>query len=161
MNQYHVVLEALPSFQLTPASLNDIYVRSALAAPPLTTTTLTASPLNTVATVTTGTTVGPPGPTGLNPTASTGSANPTPVALASGGAVPLSAFTHSVPERFRWQSDHQGQFPVVTVSFNLTPGASLGVGGGRHRARTRPAAHAGEHSDGLPGRGGLVPGFAP
>ncbi|HLH15879.1 MAG TPA: efflux RND transporter permease subunit, partial [Bryobacteraceae bacterium] len=44
----------------------------------------------------------------------------------SGGQVPMAAFT-------RWEQttaplvvNHQGQFPVTTLSFNLAPGASLG-----------------------------------
>ncbi|HEY2842982.1 MAG TPA: efflux RND transporter permease subunit, partial [Bryobacteraceae bacterium] len=47
--------------------------------------------------------------------------------FASGGQVPLSAFSQvqltSVPVTI----NHQGQFPVVTLSFNLAPGASLGA----------------------------------
>ncbi|TMA11180.1 MAG: multidrug efflux RND transporter permease subunit, partial [Deltaproteobacteria bacterium] len=44
----------------------------------------------------------------------------------SGGAVPLSAFTHLESGSAPLTVNHQGQFPVVTVSFNLAPGASLG-----------------------------------
>ena len=42
------------------------------------------------------------------------------------GAVPLSAFTHFETETVPITVNHQGQFPVVTLSFNLAPGASLG-----------------------------------
>src|SRR5262249_27030006 len=48
------------------------------------------------------------------------------VRSASGGAVPLSAFTHALTSNVPLSINHQGQFPVVTVSFNLAPGASLG-----------------------------------
>jgi multidrug efflux pump len=43
-----------------------------------------------------------------------------------GGMVSLAAFTHyeSAPEPLA--VNHQGQFPVVTISFNLAPEASLG-----------------------------------
>ncbi len=45
---------------------------------------------------------------------------------ASGGQVPLSTFT-TIEERARPLAvSHQGQFPAVTISFNLAPGASLG-----------------------------------
>jgi multidrug efflux pump len=44
----------------------------------------------------------------------------------SAGEVPLSAFTHFEPATTPLVVNHQGQFPVVTVSFNLAPGASLG-----------------------------------
>jgi multidrug efflux pump len=44
----------------------------------------------------------------------------------SGGQVPLSAFTHVETSTAPLSINHQGQFPVVTVSFNLAPGAALG-----------------------------------
>jgi multidrug efflux pump len=40
--------------------------------------------------------------------------------------VPLSAFTHFEPETAPLALNHQGQFPAVTISFNLAPNASLG-----------------------------------
>src|SRR5579863_8156950 len=43
-----------------------------------------------------------------------------------GGEVPLSAFTQFEPGTTPLVVNHQGQFPVVTASFNLAPGASLG-----------------------------------
>jgi len=42
------------------------------------------------------------------------------------GAVPLSAFTRFEMKSSPLSVNHQGQFPVVTISFNLAPGASLG-----------------------------------
>jgi multidrug efflux pump len=44
----------------------------------------------------------------------------------SGGAVPLSAFTHFESGIAPLAVNHQGQFPAVTISFNLAPGAALG-----------------------------------
>jgi multidrug efflux pump len=44
----------------------------------------------------------------------------------TGGKVPLSAFTHYEQGHTPLAINHQGQFPAVTVSFNLAPGASLG-----------------------------------
>jgi multidrug efflux pump len=44
----------------------------------------------------------------------------------SGTQVPLSAFTHFEPSTTSLAINHQGQFPVVTLSFNLAPGTSLG-----------------------------------
>jgi len=43
-----------------------------------------------------------------------------------GGQVPLSAFTRLTQTNAPLSVNHQGQFPVVTLSFNLAPGASLG-----------------------------------
>jgi multidrug efflux pump len=44
----------------------------------------------------------------------------------SGGRVPLSAFTRVETSTVPLALNHQGQFPVVTISFNLAPGVSLG-----------------------------------
>ncbi len=43
-----------------------------------------------------------------------------------GGMVPLSSFTRIEESSTPLTINHQGQFPVVTVSFNLAPGVSLG-----------------------------------
>ncbi len=44
----------------------------------------------------------------------------------SGGAVPLSAFSHFEMRTAPLSVNHQGQFPCVTISFNLPAGTSLG-----------------------------------
>ncbi|HEX4496981.1 MAG TPA: MdtB/MuxB family multidrug efflux RND transporter permease subunit [Thermoanaerobaculia bacterium] len=46
---------------------------------------------------------------------------------ADGGSVPLASFTRVEESSTPLAVNHQGQFPVVTVSFNLAPGASLGA----------------------------------
>ena len=43
-----------------------------------------------------------------------------------GGMVPLGSFTRIEETTAPLTVNHQGQFPVVTVSFNLAPGVSLG-----------------------------------
>jgi multidrug efflux pump len=48
------------------------------------------------------------------------------VKSSNGTQVPLSSFTHFDPAGTALALNHQGQFPVVTVSFNLAPGAALG-----------------------------------
>ena len=48
------------------------------------------------------------------------------VRSSSGEQVPLSAFTRFEPGTASLALNHQGQFPVVTLSFNLAPGTSLG-----------------------------------
>jgi len=45
---------------------------------------------------------------------------------ANGQPVPLSAISHWEPTTAKLAVNHQGQFPVVTLSFNLAPGVSLG-----------------------------------
>src|SRR5947207_3370959 len=44
----------------------------------------------------------------------------------TGTQVPLSSFSHIERTNSTLAINHQGQFPVVTLSFNLAPGASLG-----------------------------------
>jgi multidrug efflux pump len=73
LNQYHVVLEVAPKFQLNLSSLNQIYVKSS-----------------------------------------------------NNTQVPLSAFTHVEERESPLVINHQGQFPAVTISFNLAPGYSIG-----------------------------------
>ena len=70
-----------------------------------------------------------------------GTSRPAPSSLASSGAssgsgsalintsstpVPLSAFTHFETQSEALSINHQGQFPAVTISFNLGDGYSLG-----------------------------------
>ena len=45
----------------------------------------------------------------------------------NGTSVPLSTFAHFESGTAPLSINHQGQFPVVTISFNLTPGTSLGA----------------------------------
>src|ERR1700749_1391964 len=58
--------------------------------------------------------------------ASSGSANPSAVTAVNGAAVPLSAITHFETRSAPLSVNHQGQFLVVTISFNLAQNASLG-----------------------------------
>jgi hydrophobe/amphiphile efflux-1 (HAE1) family protein len=73
LNQYRVILEVQPQFQLTPDALEKIYVKSSTNRP-----------------------------------------------------VPLSAFARLTTVTAPLAINHQGQFPSVTLSFNLKPGSSLG-----------------------------------
>ena len=74
LNQYRVVLEADPSFQLTPQSLSKTYVKSS-----------------------------------------------------TGISVPLAAFSSVRTVSAPLSVSHEGQFPAVTISFNLAPTSSLGA----------------------------------
>jgi multidrug efflux pump len=139
LNQYHVVLETMPDFQKDPAKLQDIYVRSAAtsqspsgASTPSgssATPSNFSSGVNSNGVVTVGSSnsaSNTSGPTGTNSNANTGSSNPAAVTALNGAAVPLSAFTHFESRSAPLSVNHQGQFPVVTISFNLAPDASLG-----------------------------------
>jgi multidrug efflux pump len=48
------------------------------------------------------------------------------VRSSNGAQVPLSAFTHYETTNTPLAVNHQGQFPAMTVSFNLAPGVALG-----------------------------------
>jgi multidrug efflux pump len=48
------------------------------------------------------------------------------VRSSSGGLVPLAALAHYETRAAALAVNHQGQFPSITLSFNLAPGASLG-----------------------------------
>jgi multidrug efflux pump len=97
LNQYHVVLEVDPQFQQNPDALKHLYVKSSASEQ-----------------VSSGATVN---------ITSSASAN---ITSAPSPQVPLSAFTRFEPGATTLAVNHQGQFPVVTVSFNLAPGAALG-----------------------------------
>jgi multidrug efflux pump len=124
LNQYHVILETQPDFQKSPSKLHDIYVRSALASTALTTSPTSANSVITASTAGGGS--GSPKPAASSSTGVSGSANPAAVITPNGAAVPLSAITHFESRSAPLSVNHQGQFPVVTISFNLAPGTSLG-----------------------------------
>jgi len=131
LNQYHVVLEVKPTFDRNPTDLRDLYIRSGAASN-------TASSGLVAGGTATSQTFGPSSTPSANAAASSstfaaasaGSLTGGPIAssqvFASGSQVPLSAFTHWEATTAPVTVNHQGQFPVVTLSFNLDPGASLG-----------------------------------
>jgi multidrug efflux pump len=127
LNQYHIVLETLPEFQSSPAKLNDIYIRSALASTS-SGTAIGANSNGVVTSTSSGTTsTGANGPAGPGGSPTSGTLNPAAVTNTNGAAVPLSTFAHFGQTTGPLTISHQGQFPVVTISFNLAPDASLGT----------------------------------
>ncbi|MFZ3201748.1 MAG: efflux RND transporter permease subunit [Candidatus Acidiferrales bacterium] len=113
LNQYHLILETMPDFQKNPSKLQDIYVRSALAS-----VAGSSGGTNAVITSTSG--------ASSSSTGASSSAEPPVVTSANGAAVPLGTFAHFEPSGAPLSINHQGQFPVVTISFNLAPNSSLG-----------------------------------
>jgi multidrug efflux pump len=73
LNQYYVVMEVDPKYQLSPDSLNGIFIKSS-----------------------------------------------------TGAMVPLSAIAKYEPQRTSLAVNHQGQYPAVTLTFNLAPNVALG-----------------------------------
>jgi multidrug efflux pump len=67
---------------------------------------------------------------------------------ANGAPVPLSTFVHEATTTAPLAVNHQGQFPAVTISFNLADGESLGdavtaIQAAQARIGMPPAVHAG------------------
>jgi multidrug efflux pump len=140
LNQYHVILEAEPQFQLDPDKLNKLYIQANSAAgttgaaasstgngsTSAGSNALTTSPLFT------------PSANSLAPpvnalTSSTSNASSSKGANSAGttssvrsNAVPLGTFSHFETRTEQLSINHQGQFPAITVSFNLAPSAALG-----------------------------------
>jgi multidrug efflux pump subunit AcrB len=73
INQYFVVMEVDPKYQLSPDALNGIFIKSS-----------------------------------------------------TGSMIPLSTVAHYEQKRAFLQVNHQGQYPAVTLSFNLAPSVALG-----------------------------------
>ena len=126
LNQYHVILEAQPVFQQDPAKLNKMYIQANGTAGPVTTLGSAAGSNATTAPV-----LYTPSSGILTPPASSFSRSSNQPNTASSSirsnAVPLAAFTHSTVGSQPLSINHQGQFPSVTVSFNLAPKAALGT----------------------------------
>jgi multidrug efflux pump len=135
LNQYHVVLELMPGFQKNPIELRDLYIRTGapsssgtpgsagLVSGGSSSTNLSTGPMNTAANAATSIVTG----AGSSPASAVFSgAAASSAVFASGGQVPLSAFSHIELQTVPITVNHQGQFPVVTLSFNLAPKAALG-----------------------------------
>ncbi len=127
LNQYHVILEADPEFQSNPSMLNDIYIQAN------TTPAATAS-LGAAAGSNATTTAGPlyaPSSGVMTPPASVLTAGQSStinsVSTTPNNVVPLAALAHISMGTAPLSISHQGQFPSVTVSFNLAPHAALGT----------------------------------
>ncbi len=87
----------------------------------------------------------------------------TNTALTGAAAVaqaPLSSFTTVIPVTTPITINHQAQFPVVTLSFNLAPGASLGAAVDHIRQATKEVGYAGKHRAYFPRHGAGVRVFA-
>src|ERR1700678_2635150 len=142
VNQYHVVLESVPQFQQDPSNLNHIYIQSnsssgqsgtaasssfaasgsaAAGSNALTTSALYTPSANTLA---------PPtdalAASASTATSSKGASSAGATSSAMSNAVPLNTFSQFVKTTEPLAVTHQGQFPAITVSFNLARNAALG-----------------------------------
>jgi multidrug efflux pump len=142
INQYHVILESDPKFQQDPDMLNHLYIQAnasagtsgAAAAASFSSIGSSSAGSNAL----TGTALYTPSAnilsapmnalTARSVTSSSnqgaGSAGATSSTPSS--AVPLGAFAHFEKTTEPLTIAHQGQFPAITVSFDLSPSGSLG-----------------------------------
>jgi multidrug efflux pump len=129
-----VVLELLPGFQRNPLDLRDLYIRTGattttggagLVSGGTSATALSRGPMNSGANAATSILTG--GTSGANASSTAFNAvSAASAAFPNGNQVPLGAFSHVELQNVPITVNHQGQFPVVTLSFNLAPGKSLG-----------------------------------
>jgi multidrug efflux pump len=140
LNQYHVILESMPQFQLDPDKLNHIYIQAnasngasgagAAASFSSSGSTSAGSNANTASILYTPSTPAFTPPANALKRASTaasgGSTSAGATSSTMSNAVPLSAFSHFETVTQPLSITHQGQFPAITVSFNLASNASLG-----------------------------------
>jgi multidrug efflux pump len=141
LNQYHVILEALPWFQRDPRMLQKMYIQantssgatgpgatssfastgSAAAGSNALTTPVRYTPSSGVLIPPNNAINAGVGATGVGTTSNVTSAT------TSANAVPLSAFTTFERTQSPLSINRQGQFPSVTISFNLASNAALGT----------------------------------
>ena len=138
LNQYHVVLEVKPDYLKNPLDLRDLFIRTNAGAssgssglvsggssatqlygPTSSLTAANTSLSSTTSSSASSSAIASDNAFGGGPI---GSSSKFP----NGGQVPLAAFTHVEEMNAPITVNHQGQFPVVTLSFNLARNASLG-----------------------------------
>jgi multidrug efflux pump len=76
---------------------------------------------------------------------------------AVGDPIPITTFTRFTPRQTLLSVNHQGQFPAVTLSFNLAPGVALGQPRRRSAAPRRRSVYR-EASGGLRGTAQIFSG---
>jgi multidrug efflux pump len=113
LNQYFVVMEVDPKYQLSPDALNGIYIKA--------NNVVGSTPAGTGS----GATVAIASPTAIS-TALTSPAPAGPTPATGGAMVPLSTIAHFQQQRTSLQVNHQGQYPAITLTFNLAPNVALG-----------------------------------
>jgi multidrug efflux pump len=136
-----VVLESEPQFQQDPKMLDHLYLRSNSASG---TTGAAASSTSSIGSTSAGSnaltssalytpsanTLSPPVSaitSGTSSSTSNSGANTAGTTTSSiSSSVPFSAFSHFETTTEPLSITHQGQFPAITVSFNLAPDAALG-----------------------------------
>ncbi len=111
LNQYFVVMEVDPRYSQSPDALNGIFIKSSGGT-----------------SGTFGGTISTLGSTGTSPAAPGTSIGAATGAAAATGSrmVPLSTIAHYETQNAALQVNHQGQYPAITLTFNLAPNVALG-----------------------------------
>ncbi|MGC1619560.1 MAG: efflux RND transporter permease subunit [Candidatus Acidiferrum sp.] len=142
VNQYHVVLESEPQFQKDPNKLNRLYIQSNAATGTsgagASTSFASSGSSSAGSNAATASAQYTPSAATLSPPANALSASSSTATSSEGAgsagstssgmsnAVPLSVFAHFEKTTEALAITHQGQFPAITVSFNLSANAALG-----------------------------------
>jgi multidrug efflux pump len=136
LNQYHVILEAMPPFKKNPDQLNKIYIQAGASTgtsgPGAATSFAASASPSAGSNATTGSVLYTPSANTLTPpgsavtTSNNNATANTATSSTRSSAVPLSAFSRNEHTTEALSITHQGQFPAVTISFNLAPNAALG-----------------------------------
>jgi len=138
LNQYHVVLETAPQWQQDPKNLGDLYIQSSASANATGASAATSfsssasssagsNALTSSVRYTPSSQVLTAPATALSGGTTAGATPSLTSSSAGNNAIPLSAFTKMTSTTEALSINHQGQFPAVTVSFNLAPNTSLGT----------------------------------
>jgi multidrug efflux pump subunit AcrB len=113
LNQYFVVMEVDPKYSQSPDALNGIYIKTNGG----TGGTFGGAAPSAVAQVISANAAGTTAPNGV-------AIGATPVSTSR--MVPLSAIAHYESRNAALQVNHQGQYPAITLTFNLAPNVALG-----------------------------------
>ena len=172
VNQYHVILEGQPQFQLDPNKLNHLYIQSnassgasgagasssfaSSGSSSAGSNALTTSALYTPSVQTLTPPANALSASTSSATSSTGAGSAGATSSTYTNAVPLSAFSHFEKTTESLSIEHQGQFPAVTVSFNLASNAALGNAITAVDKAQKDFAHAGHVTGRFSGHCGVV-----
>jgi multidrug efflux pump subunit AcrB len=123
-NQYRVVLEIDPTFQRDPTDLSRVYVQASAAPRP----SASAAAAGTAASPGCAGTVITSAPTSGSLTSGNATSPTNNTGVVSGAAlsqVPLSAVARFQKSAAPLVVNHQGQFPAITITYNLKPGVGI------------------------------------
>jgi len=142
INQYHVILESDPRFQQDPDMLDHLYIQanassgtsgaaaassfSAIGSSSAGSNALTGSALYTPSANVLSAPANVLAARSVTSTSNQGAGSAGATSSTPSSAVPLSAFAHFQKTTEPLTIAHQGQFPAITVSFDLSPSGSLG-----------------------------------